>query len=132
MGWLSMDDPSTFVVSFPSADACAPGRRTRSGDSELCRRHGLYSRCKTMARGFQNPERSMLCSLCKHGETAPGLVTVTLTRGDTVVVLKGVPGEVCDNCSEYYLDTATAERLYQQADAAVARRVEVEVLRYTA
>lgn len=74
----------------------------------------------------------MICSLCKHGETAPGLVTVTLTRGDTVVVLKGVPADVCDNCGEYYLDTATAERLYQQADAAVARRVEVEVLRYAA
>ncbi|MBK1707449.1 type II toxin-antitoxin system MqsA family antitoxin [Halochromatium glycolicum] len=74
----------------------------------------------------------MICSLCKHGETAPGLVTVTLTRGETVVVLKGVPAEVCDNCGEYYLDTATAERLYQQADAAVARRVEVEVLRYAA
>ena len=74
----------------------------------------------------------MNCTLCKHGETAPGLVTVTLTRGDTVVVLKEVPAEVCENCGEYYLDSATAERLYQQADAAVARRVEVEVLRYAA
>lgn len=74
----------------------------------------------------------MICTLCKHGTTAPGLVTVTLTRGETVVVLKGVPAEVCDNCGEYYLDSATAERLYQQADAAVARRVEVEVLRYVA
>ncbi|WPL16079.1 YgiT-type zinc finger domain protein [Thiorhodovibrio winogradskyi] len=74
----------------------------------------------------------MNCTLCKHGETTPGMVTVTLTRGDTVVVLKEVPAEVCENCGEYYLDSATAERLYQQADAAVARRVEVEVLRYAA
>ena len=57
---------------------------------------------------------------------------MTLTRVETVVVLKDVPAEVCDNCGEYYLDSDTAARLYQQAEAAVARRIEVEVLRYAA
>ncbi len=77
-------------------------------------------------------ENAMICLLCRYGETAPGLVTVNLTRGGTVVVVKGVPAEVCQNCGEYDLDSATAERLYQQAEAAVARRAELEVLRYAA
>jgi YgiT-type zinc finger domain-containing protein len=74
----------------------------------------------------------MNCTLCKHGQTVPGMVTVSLTRGETVLLIKGVPAEVCENCGEYYLDSATAERLYRQAEAAVARHAEVEILRYAA
>jgi len=47
----------------------------------------------------------MSCVLCKHGETRPGLVTVTLQRGETTVVLKRVPADVCDNCGGYYLSS---------------------------
>jgi YgiT-type zinc finger domain-containing protein len=61
-----------------------------------------------------------------------GFVTVTLHRDDTVVIIKQVPASVCENCSEYYLDEPTAERVYAQADDAVQRRAEVEILRYAA
>ena len=74
----------------------------------------------------------MNCPTCKNGETAEGLVTVTLTRGETTVLIKAVPAEVCGNCGEYYLDQAAAQRVYEQADAAVARHAEVEILRYAA
>lgn len=74
----------------------------------------------------------MTCMICKTGEIAPGKVTVTLERGDTTVVIKKVPAEVCDNCGEYYLDDAAAEWVYGQAENAVARRAEVEILRYAA
>jgi YgiT-type zinc finger domain-containing protein len=74
----------------------------------------------------------MNCNNCKNGETAPGAVTVSLNRGNTVVVVKDVPAEVCSNCGEYYLDAATAQRIYEQANAAVARRAEVEILQFAA
>ena len=45
----------------------------------------------------------MRCVICKHGETQPGLVTVTLERDESIVIIKRVPAEVCDNCGEYYL-----------------------------
>jgi YgiT-type zinc finger domain-containing protein len=50
----------------------------------------------------------MSCVLCKHGETRPGLVTVTLQRGETTVVLRHVPADVCDNCGKYYLSSDVA------------------------
>ena len=50
----------------------------------------------------------MNCVVCKHGETRPGQVTVTLQRGDTTVILKQVPAEVCQNCGEYYLSDTVA------------------------
>jgi len=70
------------------------------------------------------------CLICKFGRTAPGRVTVTLERGGSVVVIRDVPAEVCADCGEYYLAEAIAEGAYGLAEDAVARHVEVEVLRY--
>ncbi|MDA8218214.1 MAG: type II toxin-antitoxin system MqsA family antitoxin [Dehalococcoidales bacterium] len=74
----------------------------------------------------------MQCVICKQGETLPGEVTVTLQRGDTIVVLKGVPAEVCDNCGGYYLSEEVTRRLLERAEEAVARGAEVEIIRFAA
>lgn len=74
----------------------------------------------------------MKCVICKHGETQPGKVTVTLHRGDTVVVIKEVPADVCRQCGEYFLDDATTARVLAMAEEAVKRHAEVEILRYAA
>jgi YgiT-type zinc finger domain-containing protein len=77
-------------------------------------------------------EASMTCVLCKTGHSQPGSATVTLERNRTVVVFKDVPADICQNCGEYYLSDAVAKRIYQQAEEAVQRNAEVEVLRYAA
>ena len=74
----------------------------------------------------------MSCVLCKHGETRPGLVTVTLQRGETTVVLKQVPADVCDNCGEYYLSSEVAGQVMDRAEAAVASGAEVEIVKFAA
>jgi len=74
----------------------------------------------------------MTCLLCKNGTTRRGTVTVTLERGKTVVVIRDVPADICENCGEYYLDSAVAEDVYQRAEAAASRNAEVEILRYAA
>jgi YgiT-type zinc finger domain-containing protein len=74
----------------------------------------------------------MTCTICKHGETAKGIVTVTLQRGETTVVLKGVPADICDNCGEYYLDEIVASQVYAMAERAVRNGAEVEIRRYAA
>ncbi len=74
----------------------------------------------------------MRCSLCRHGEMRPGAVTVTLQRGETTVVLKGVPAEVCENCDEYYLSEAIATQVTERAEEAVLRGAEIEILRFAA
>jgi len=35
--------------------------------------------------------RPMTCAICKHSETAPGEVAVTLQRGETTIIIKRVP-----------------------------------------
>jgi len=74
----------------------------------------------------------MTCVVCKHGKTAVGVVTVSLQRGETTVILKGVPADVCDNCGEYYLSEDVTQRVMKRAEAAVTSGAEVEILRFAA
>lgn len=74
----------------------------------------------------------MMCVICKHGKTQPGIVTVTLERDECIVIFKGVPAEVCDNCGEYYLSDTVTEQVLQRAELAVNNGAEVEILRYAA
>lgn len=74
----------------------------------------------------------MKCVICKHGETKPGLVTVTLSRDESIVVIKKVPAEVCNNCGEYYLNDDITEQVLQRAELAVTNGAEVEIIRYAA
>lgn len=74
----------------------------------------------------------MQCVICKQGQTHPGHVTVALQRGDTTVILKDVPAEVCDNCGEYYLSEDVTRRVLERAEDAVESGAEVEILRFAA
>ncbi len=42
----------------------------------------------------------MKCVICKQGERAPGLATVTLQRDETVVIVRGVPADICQDCGD--------------------------------
>lgn len=74
----------------------------------------------------------MKCVICKRGETMPGTVNVTLERGETIVIVRATPASVCTTCGEYYLDEPVAARVFAQAEDAVRRHAEVEILRYAA
>jgi YgiT-type zinc finger domain-containing protein len=74
----------------------------------------------------------MNCVICKTGRTHPGDTTVTLHRGKTIVVIRDVPADICEDCGEYYLDEHTADRVYRAAESCAQRNVELEVQSYAA
>lgn len=74
----------------------------------------------------------MKCVICKTGDTLAGEVTVTLQRGETTVIIKKVPAQVCDNCGEYYLSDDISERVLTQVEKAVNANTEIEILRFAA
>lgn len=74
----------------------------------------------------------MNCLICKRGRTRPGLATVTLQRGESTIIVKQVPADVCDNCDEYYLSEEVTREILKRAERAVAEGAEVEILRYAA
>lgn len=74
----------------------------------------------------------MKCVICKTGHTRPGTTTVTLQRERTVVVVRDVPADICEDCGEYYLNDAIARRVYYDAERSFQRHVEVEIQSYVA
>jgi YgiT-type zinc finger domain-containing protein len=74
----------------------------------------------------------MLCVICKNGETSPGTATVTLERDGNVVVILGVPAEICQNCGEEYIDSETTTRVLDVAEQALRQGVKVDVRQYLA
>jgi len=74
----------------------------------------------------------MQCVICKHGQTHPAQVSVTLQRHGTTLVFKGVPAEVCGTCAEQYFDEPTTHRLLTEAERAAQAGVEVEIRSYAA
>ncbi len=72
----------------------------------------------------------MQCVICKQGQTHPGIVTVTLERENCIVILKGVPAEVCENCGEYYLSDSVTEQVLHRAEVSANNGTDVEIVRY--
>ena len=70
----------------------------------------------------------MKCVICRNGETFKDKTTVTLEREGSIVVIKGVSADICNNCGEYYLDDESAGVALQIAKDAVKNGVEIEVI----
>ena len=71
----------------------------------------------------------MECVICKNGKTRKGKATVTLERNVTVVVIKEVPAQVCQNCGEYYLDENMAKEVLKRAEQSVKNGSEIEIIK---
>lgn len=74
----------------------------------------------------------MMCVICKNGTTQLGKATITLEREGTILVIKGVPAQVCANCGEEYVDEATTSLLLKTAEEVVRTGVQVDVRQYAA
>lgn len=61
-----------------------------------------------------------------------GLVTVTLERDESIIIIKKVPAEICDNCGEYYLSDVITEQVLNRSEVAINNGAEVEIIRYAA
>jgi YgiT-type zinc finger domain-containing protein len=59
----------------------------------------------------------MKCVVCRSGETKPGTATVTVEREGAVVVVRGVPARICENCGEEYLEGQEVARLQVLVEA---------------
>lgn len=60
----------------------------------------------------------MSCPICGHNALSPGTTTFAADADGTVVVMRNVPADVCDNCGESFVtDTIAAELEALVADA---------------
>jgi YgiT-type zinc finger domain-containing protein len=85
-----------------------------------------------LSQGFQEETRYMRCVICKQGEALAGTATITLGRDGALIVVKGVPARVCENCGEEYVDEKVTVGLLHYAEEAAERGVEINVRQYVA
>ncbi len=72
----------------------------------------------------------MKCAICRNGETEMDVTTVVFERGETTLVFKHVPAEICTNCGEEYLSAEMNRNLMEQAEREYRRGVALEMLDY--
>jgi len=78
-----------------------------------------------------NAGASKPCPLC-GGQLSLELATIPFVLGKTVAVIKQVPAEVCDTCSEPFLHAEATDVVSSLLDKALASSAEVSVMTYSA
>jgi YgiT-type zinc finger domain-containing protein len=76
--------------------------------------------------------QALKCVVCRHGDTRPGVTTFTLERDGAILVVRGVPARVCENCGEEYLEDTDVARLGELAEETAKPGVQVEIRDYRA
>ena len=71
----------------------------------------------------------MECVICKNGTTEEGKATVTLELEGSIIAIKEVPAQICNNCGEYYLSEDMTQLVLKKAQDAFEKGVEIKVIK---
>ena len=77
------------------------------------------------------PEGGSLCPLC-GGRLRPGAATIPFVLGETVIVVKGVPAEICGNCHEPFTTGRVTDEIMALLTQLRTVNAEVSVVHYPA
>ena len=66
--------------------------------------------------------------MCKSGETKPGKSMVKLSVGDTVVVFRDVPSEICRDCSEEYITEENTRTILENTEASSGEGITIKII----
>lgn len=72
----------------------------------------------------------MDCIICKNGTTREGNDTLTFEMEGHLIIIRDVPGEVCENCGHFYIDADAAIEVQRKTKRALAEGAELEILKY--
>lgn len=74
----------------------------------------------------------MKCIMCRNGDIVPGTKTVMLEQDKTIIVFKGVPALVCDQCGEAYTDEDITDRLLHMLEEEAQKGPKEAFIQYVA
>ena len=74
----------------------------------------------------------MKCVVCKNGDTADGKTTVTIDQDGSLLVLRGVPARVCQNCGEAYVSSEVTGAILHAAEETRKQQIEIDVRQFHA
>lgn len=71
-----------------------------------------------------------MCMFCKCDTVSPSITTHVVNYKGTVIVIKNVPCEECDQCGEKYYTDEVAEKIERLVNLAKQMMQEIAVLDY--
>jgi len=71
------------------------------------------------------------CPVCK-GEIKSGFTTFTVDLEETIIVIRKVKAQVCDQCGESWIDDSTSLLIEKIVEEAKKKHSQVEILTLTA
>jgi YgiT-type zinc finger domain-containing protein len=80
-----------------------------------------------MGTWIYDQEEKMNCVICKEGHTKPGLTSITLEREGMILIVKGVPADICTNCGEAYVGSDVTREILKLAKIAQSTGVQLEI-----
>lgn len=72
----------------------------------------------------------MNCFICK-GTLEKKKVNYIVDLGETIIIIKGVPAKVCEQCGEQYFDDKTSENIEAIVNQLKRLPMEVSIVNYT-
>lgn len=71
----------------------------------------------------------MNCYMCK-GNLKIKKVNYVVDLDNTIIIIKGVPAKVCEQCGEQYFDDTTAENIEKMVNELRKLSTEITVVNY--
>lgn len=71
----------------------------------------------------------MNCIFCK-ANLSEGRANHIVDLGERIIIIKDVLANICKQCGEYYLDTATAKELESNVEEIKKNKAEVFIVNY--
>lgn len=72
----------------------------------------------------------MNCILCKSN-MINGTINHIVDLDGHIVIIKGVPANVCKQCGEYFIENEVAVKLEKIIEEAIKNKVEIFVVNYS-
>ena len=72
-----------------------------------------------------------MCFYCKCKTTVPGVTTHVVTLENSVIIVKNVPCEECEQCGEKYFSDEVMQQLDRIIDKAQVLASEIFITDYT-
>lgn len=67
------------------------------------------------------------CPIC-GGTTTKSKTTFSVDKGETLIVVRDVPANVCQQCGEEWIDDSTSAKLERIVDEARDKNTQVEIV----
>ena len=74
----------------------------------------------------------MNCPLCRNGRFTDGKTTMTVEKGDAILVVRDIPARVCDNCGDGFIRESIGRKVSQLVQDELRKGVQMEVLNFAA